>query len=100
VRFFIGEPPERLVRGGLYRFSRNPMYVGVLTAVFGQAIFFASARIAVYGCVVFACSYSIMLLVEEPHLRATRGQAYEEYCRAALRRFGVPRRRRKADAAG
>jgi protein-S-isoprenylcysteine O-methyltransferase Ste14 len=40
----VGREPPSLVRGGLYRFSRNPMYVGVLAAVFGQAILFRSGR--------------------------------------------------------
>jgi protein-S-isoprenylcysteine O-methyltransferase Ste14 len=72
------------------------MYMGVLTAIFGQAIVFASPRIAAYGCVVFACFYSIVVLIEEPYLRATRGRAYEEYCQAVPRWIGLPVRRRKA----
>ena len=93
LRFLIGAPPEGLVSGGLYRFSRNPMYMGVLTAIFGQAVLFASPRIAAYGCVVLACFCSIVLLIEEPHLRATRGRAYEEYCQAVPRWLGLPKRR-------
>ena len=100
LRFLIGEPPEGLVHGGLYRFSRNPMYMGVLTAIFGQAILFASPRIAVYGCVVFACFYLIVVLVEEPHLRATRGRPYEEYCRTVPRWIGVQSWRRRPGSAG
>ena len=42
LRFLIGEEPGSLVSQGLYRFSRNPMYVGVLLVVFGQAIIFGS----------------------------------------------------------
>src|SRR5271166_2368468 len=49
LKFAIGEEPPRLVREGLYRFSRNPMYLGVLLAVFGQAIAFASTPIMLYG---------------------------------------------------
>src|ERR1700689_4091714 len=45
LKFVLGGEPSRLVRGGLYRVSRNPMYVGVLLAVFGQAILFASLTI-------------------------------------------------------
>ncbi len=98
VRFLIGEEPKGLVSGGLYRYSRNPMYMGVLTAIFGQAILFASPRIAGYGCVVLACFYLIVVLIEEPHLRATRGQAYEEYCRAVPRWIGVPERGSKRES--
>ena len=100
VRFLIGEPPQGLLRGGLYRFSRNPMYMGVLTAIFGQAILFASPRIAAYGCVVLACFYSIVRLIEEPYLRSTRGPSYEEYCRTVPRWIGVGNRRRRPGSAG
>src|ERR1051326_1069597 len=35
-------PPQYLVAGGLYRVVRNPMYVGVLTALLGEALLFHS----------------------------------------------------------
>src|SRR5690242_7503157 len=38
-------PTEKLVVGGLYRHMRNPMYVGVIALIAGQAIAFASAGV-------------------------------------------------------
>src|SRR5690349_16095058 len=35
-------PTEELVVGGLYRWVRNPMYLGVAGAIAGQAVMFAS----------------------------------------------------------
>jgi len=49
LRFLIGEEPYQLVRNGLYQLSRNPMYLGVVLAVFGQAIVLASVAVAGYG---------------------------------------------------
>ena len=40
------EEPQQVVRTGLYRYSRNPMYVGVITAIVGQAIVYRSHGIA------------------------------------------------------
>jgi protein-S-isoprenylcysteine O-methyltransferase Ste14 len=37
------DPPKQLVARGLYRFVRNPMYVGVLLAILGQELWFGSA---------------------------------------------------------
>ena len=34
------DPPRNLVAAGLYRYVRNPMYVGVVTTLIGEAVFF------------------------------------------------------------
>jgi len=47
------DAPKRLVVRGLYRFVRNPMYVGVLTVLFSESIVFRSRRILTYAIVVF-----------------------------------------------
>jgi len=35
------DPPKELVVRGLYRYARNPMYVGILTLLAGEAWFLA-----------------------------------------------------------
>lgn len=85
LRFLIGEEPNRLVRGGLYRYSRNPMYIAVLFTVFGQAVVFGSTAIAVYGLCLFGCFHLIVVTVEEPHLRKREGPAFGEYSRQTPR---------------
>jgi protein-S-isoprenylcysteine O-methyltransferase Ste14 len=94
LRLLLGEEPQGLVSEGLYRFSRNPMYVGVLLFVFGRAILCASSAMAVYGCVVFAFFHLVVVFLEEPHLRATRGPSYEVYSREVPRWLGMPGRGR------
>jgi protein-S-isoprenylcysteine O-methyltransferase Ste14 len=92
LRALIGEEPAGLVSGGLYRYSRNPMYAGMLLAVFGQAMLFASPLLAAYGCAVFLFFHLTVVFFEEPHLRATRGPSYDLYCRSVPRWLGRPRR--------
>ena len=41
-------PTEHLVVSGLYRFVRNPMYVGVLTALAGETLLFARRSMVIY----------------------------------------------------
>jgi protein-S-isoprenylcysteine O-methyltransferase Ste14 len=81
LRAVIGEEPTSLVRAGVYRFSRNPMYVGVLAAIFGQAIVFASRTMLIYGILTGIAFHLVVVLAEEPHLRSKQGAAYAEYCR-------------------
>lgn len=88
VRALFGEEPPRLVVDGLYRHSRNPMYLGVLTAIFGQAVAFASWRVAEYGLSILVLFNLVVLFIEEPHLRNKQGAAYEDYCRRVPRWLG------------
>jgi protein-S-isoprenylcysteine O-methyltransferase Ste14 len=91
LRFVLGEEPPKLVRQGLYRFSRNPMYVGVLLAVFGQALVFASREAACYGIILWIVFHFVVVFLEEPHLRKERGRSYDEYCRQVPRWLDFPR---------
>ena len=79
------DPPRVLVVKGLYRYTRNPMYVGVLSMIVGQALFYGSRSIGVYGCIVLTGFYLFVLLYEEPALRRLFGEQYEQYCRTVPR---------------
>lgn len=73
-------PTQHLVVSGLYRYVRNPMYVAVAMAIFGQGLWFASLAVLEYGVAVVAGFYLFVLLYEEPKLRSTYGSEYEQYC--------------------
>lgn len=79
------DPPKDLVVRGLYRYTRNPMYVGVLTVIFGWALLFRAWPIALYGACVGAGFHLFVILYEEPHLTAVFGAAYQRYCAAVSR---------------
>lgn len=86
------DPPRKLVIHGLYLRSRNPMYVGILSILLGEAAYFQSSRHLLYAAVIFAMFQSFIVFYEEPHLRQTFGEAYIRYCRAVPRWVGKPRR--------
>jgi protein-S-isoprenylcysteine O-methyltransferase Ste14 len=75
------DPPKELVVGGLYRFTRNPMYVGALLIQAGNALWFGSLTQVVYWFFLFIGFNLFIRANEEPHLRRTFGSAYERYCR-------------------
>jgi protein-S-isoprenylcysteine O-methyltransferase Ste14 len=74
-----------LVVRGLYRYTRNPMYAGVFAAIQGQAFYYGSGRVAVYGCLMLLMAYLFVVFYEEPTLRRLFAAQYEEYCRAVPR---------------
>ena len=74
------DPPKHLVVRGLYRYTRNPMYVGVVGMIFGWALSFRALPIAIYGLSVAAFFHLFVVFYEEPHLRRAFGSSYEEYC--------------------
>jgi len=90
IRFLLGEEPAKVVQGGLYRYSRNPMYLSVLAAVAAQAIIYRSLRIATYAVFAALLAEIIVVFVEEPHLARVRGVDYLEYRRRVPRWFGRP----------
>lgn len=73
------DPPRRLVTGALYRRVRNPMYVGVTTALVGEAIVFGSLALLAWAVVMWLIFHLFVVLYEEPGLRERFDGAYEEY---------------------
>jgi protein-S-isoprenylcysteine O-methyltransferase Ste14 len=84
------DPPRFVVRSGLYRWVRNPMYVSVLVTLAGEAILFGSLRLAAWGAIVAITVHLFVVAYEEPTLRRQFGADYEAYC-SAVRRWR-PRR--------
>jgi len=62
-------PPRSLVRSGLYRFTRNPMYVGILTALCGWATLFTSPLLGAWAALMAVVFHLRVLTYEEPWLR-------------------------------
>lgn len=91
IRAVIGEEPQQVVHNGLYRYSRNPMYVGVLTAIAGQAIVYRSRQIGFYLLIAAVVFHLVVVLLEEPHLARARGDFYSDYRRRVPRWLGLPR---------
>jgi len=86
------DPPKELVVRGLYRYVRNPMYVGILTLLLGEAVLFESRALLEYAGWAFLLFYLWVLVYEEPALRRKFGESYQRYCQAVPR--WIPRWRR------
>lgn len=78
-------PARALVMGGPYRFTRNPMYLGLTAIYFGLALAFNLAWPIVLLPLVLAALTLAVIVREEGHLRAAFGDEYEIYCRSVRR---------------
>jgi protein-S-isoprenylcysteine O-methyltransferase Ste14 len=80
-------PPEQLVTTGLYRYSRNPMYVAVVLVLLGWAALFRSFPLLVYTLVVTIGFHLRLVFGEEPWLAETYGDRWTRYAARVPRWF-------------
>jgi protein-S-isoprenylcysteine O-methyltransferase Ste14 len=85
------DAPRQLTVTGPFARVRNPIMLGELAAVWGEALWFASLGIAIYALVLSLVAHLAVVFVEEPELRARFGERYREYAERVPR--WVPRLR-------
>ncbi len=89
-------PPENLVGVGLYKYSRNPIYVAYVAYFLGLFLFFGHIALLAYltasGLFIFVFAHRW----EEPGLRARFGDDYVRYCSKVPRWFGAPQAEHKS----
>ncbi len=74
------DAPKRLVIRGLYRYTRNPMYVSVVTVILGWCVLYQTRAVLSYALIVATFFHIFVLVYEEPHLRRVFGDEYIAYC--------------------
>ena len=74
-------PTQQLIVTGFYRHVRNPMYVGVVSAVLGQSLLFANAALLAYAAAVWLGFHVFVTAYEEPVLGRQFGKDYDEFRR-------------------
>ena len=79
------DPPKHLVVRGLYRYVRNPMYVGVVSILLGEALLFQSLPLLWYALAFWMFIHVMVVFYEEWALRRQFGESYEDYCRKVHR---------------
>ncbi len=89
------DPPKHFVSHGLYRWVRNPMYVGALLVLAAVVIYYGSAWVLLYACGLWAALHTFLVVLEEPQLRRRFGAEYEAYLRDVPR--WIPRAPRSSE---
>lgn len=71
--------PKHLVIKGLYQYTRNPMYLGVLMIIFGWTLFFSSLFLMAYGLCIAIFFQLLIVFYEEPSLQRQFSVSYGQY---------------------
>jgi protein-S-isoprenylcysteine O-methyltransferase Ste14 len=73
------DAPKTLVVHGLYRYTRNPMYLGVIMVILGWSALFSDGWLLLYALGVWVSTHFFIVLYEEPRLTKLFGSEYEGY---------------------
>lgn len=82
---YPNQPAVKIVQHGPYRFSRNPMYVGLSSLTAGISLLVDNLWILVTLPPVLLVLTVLVVRREEAYLRASFGEAYQRYCQQVRR---------------
>lgn len=73
------EPSRQIIHKGLYKYTRNPMYLGHFLLIFGEFFIFGSMSLLLYLCLFIIYTHFVIVFIEEPKLQKRFGVEYEKY---------------------
>ena len=76
-----------LVTGGIYKISRNPMYLGLLLFLLAWGLYLGNAFNAITAAAFVSYMNAFQIRPEEELLEQKFGPAYTQYCKAVRRWF-------------
>ena len=74
-----------LITDGPFGFSRNPIYLGIMMALLGLAIFLGSLMVFLYPVLFFILFQFVIIPLEERRMEEAFGEVYLEYKRKVRR---------------
>jgi protein-S-isoprenylcysteine O-methyltransferase Ste14 len=74
------DPARRMLTGGAYRFTRNPLKIGLFAILLGEAVALRSAPLLSWFVLFAAVNIVYIRVSEEPGLRRRFGAEYDDYC--------------------
>ena len=79
------KPTQAIVTTGLYRFSRNPIYIAFVVFTLSFTFFANSLWFVIFAVVLFFLLHFGVVKREEVYLKAKFGDSYVDYCRQVKR---------------
>ncbi len=84
-----GRTPQRLVTGGIYRYTRNPIYLGMLFILFTIPLMAMQPRLLIFTLIYFVVMDFYVIPREEKIIRNGFGTDYAVYQRRTRRWLGT-----------
>ena len=81
------KPTTSLAQGGPYRFTRNPMYLGLVLMTVGFALVMNSMWLILVAVPVMLALRNLVIVHEERYLEGKFGDEYREYSKRVRRWF-------------
>jgi protein-S-isoprenylcysteine O-methyltransferase Ste14 len=82
------DPTSVLIAVDIYRYTRNPMKLGLFLILIGECILLRSEALAIWTACFIVANAIYIRVSEEPGLRARFGTAYDGYCSKVPRWIG------------
>ena len=79
------EPPKKLVIRGLYKYMRNPIYLGYFFIFLGEFFIFGSLLLLAYLTLIIILLNIYIIYHEEPKLKKRFGKDYINYMKKVPR---------------
>lgn len=76
---------QDLIKSGLYKYVRNPAYLGSLLSLVGIAVSLRCLNAIFYSFIVIIVAYSYRIFIEEKALKNRFGDEFKEYCKETKR---------------
>ncbi len=83
-----GDKPNRLVKNGIFRFVRNPIYLGDTFLIIGFSLYFKTFIGLIFALLFFLIIHKIVIPVEEHVLETAFKDEYKEY-KQKVKRWGI-----------
>ncbi len=85
----VSTPPGRIFTGGVYRFSRHPLYLSMILVFLGIG-FASESWIFLLAAIFYSALQNKNMVMEEQNCLETFGEAYKTYMNKTARWFGIP----------
>ena len=82
------DAPRSLVRTGIHRFSRNPIYGGYVAILVADFVRNGQLGRLIYVLIFFVCIQAMIVYLEEPGLRKRFGSEWDDYAASVPRWLG------------